>query len=358
MRNLSLVWNADARAGDELQLLLSVIDALTLEPDLKSFFSRAAEVDFLGSQTRSIAEIVRLIDGIAQQTNLLALNAAIEAARAGTHGRGFSVVAEEVRGLARNTAEATDRVQQIVDQVLAGMDTAVAGVKEVRERVLEGCEQTGRARAQLRTARDAMDQLDARIRGIATAGEEMGHAAQSVSRDVQEVAEIAHAMTGKAAAVSDTGQHLHELSDDLLTAIGLFRFAAHKRAREANEALAATLDGDSLHSPTNESALRQALVRQPFFELLYLVDGRGVQVSDNVAPDGFTAAYGGEGRGRDWSERAWFRRACDDGRTFVSAVYRSAATSQFCFTVDSPLRDRHGRVPGVLGADVRLSALL
>ncbi len=338
------------RCGDAVQQQVSEIG--------ERVATLSTEVEALGTQTRNIAEIVRLIESIAQQTNLLALNAAIEAARAGEHGRGFSVVAEEVRGLARNTSEATERIQLIVDQVLAGMDAAVDGVQQVRDRVNEGRRQVGDARDQLRTARDGMDQLDARIRGIATASEEMGHAAQSVSRDVQEVADIARAMTGKAAAVSDTGGHLHELSDELLTAIGLFRFVAHKQARDANDALADALDGDSLHSPANGSALREALRRHPFFELLYLVDGAGIQVSDNIAPAGFTAAYEGKGRGQDWSERLWFRRARDDGRTFVSAVYRSAATGAFCFTVASPLWDGRGQLSGVLGADVRLSALL
>ncbi|MEJ2060166.1 MAG: methyl-accepting chemotaxis protein [Gammaproteobacteria bacterium] len=318
----------------------------------------AQEIETLSKQAKRIGEIIGLIDSIAHQTNLLALNAAIEAARAGEHGRGFAVVAGEVRDLAHQTAEATERVQSVVEQIQTGIAATVSGVGEVSERVASGREQAQATRTRLSEASTAMGQLDESIRSIATATEEMGCTAQSVSRDVQQVAEIAQTMTDKAVEVSDTGTRLHDMADELLTAIGVFRFDAHRSAREATEALAAESAVAGMQRTVMESALRQALTRHEFFELLYVTDGRGRQVSDNIAGEGFTAGYGGTGHGQDWSDREWFRHASEDGETYVSAVYRSAATGQFCFTVAAPIRDTGGRIVGVLGADVRLAALI
>jgi methyl-accepting chemotaxis protein len=336
--------------GDAIQTHVLDIDAQVT--------ALAEEVETLSQHAQQIGEIIGLIDSIAQQTNLLALNAAIEAARAGEHGRGFAVVAGEVGKLAKQTGDATGRVQSVVDQVQAGISTAVARVGEVRSRVTLGRDQAVATRECLSEARDAMDQLDERIRGIATASEEMSCTAQNISRDVQQVAGIAHTMTVKAGEASETGRHLHDLSDELLTAIGVFRLDAHRLARQATEAVAEEPSVVALQRPSLEFALRNALGRHEFLELLYVTDARGVQISDNIAPEGFAAEYGGTGYGRDWSQRDWFRHAVDDGETFVSPVYRSAATSQFCFTVASPIRDATGGVIGVLGADVRLGALL
>ncbi len=106
------------KASDQLQQEIQRVD--------DQVQALSAEVETLSANARQIGDIIGMIDGIAQQTNLLALNAAIEAARAGEHGRGFSVVAGEVRSLARQTAEATDRVQDMVSQAQAGINKAVA----------------------------------------------------------------------------------------------------------------------------------------------------------------------------------------------------------------------------------------
>ncbi len=318
----------------------------------------ADEINALNEQAQRIGEIIGMIDGIAQQTNLLALNAAIEAARAGAHGRGFAVVADEVRGLAYQTADATKGVQGIVEQVQGSIGNAVAGVAEVREHVARSREQVGATRSRLKEAREGMDQLDERIRGISAATEEMGYAAQSVSRNVQETAGIAQGMADKAASVSTAGEQLHQLADTLLTAIGIFRLEGHRDARLAAEALAKDPGVAAMERRAAEAAMRSALNRNDGFELLYLTDAHGVQITDNIAPEGFTASYGNSGYGQDWSSREWFRHAAGDEETYVTPVYRSAATGQFCFTVAAPVRRRDGKLAGILGADIRLGAVL
>lgn len=179
-----------------------------------------------------------------------------------------------------------------------------------------------------------------------------------LSRDVQNVAAVAKHMSEKAVAVSDTGDQVHTLADDLLAAIGVFRLHSHRRAREAIEVVAAQPGMRGLRPRDTLTVLRQALAAHAFFELLYVTDVNGRQITANVAAEDFRASYGGNGCGADWSSREWFRRARDDGRTYVTPAYRSAATGQFCFTVATPVRDGAGCTVAVLGADVRLAALL
>ncbi|MEJ2346217.1 MAG: methyl-accepting chemotaxis protein [Gammaproteobacteria bacterium] len=301
--------------GDAVQQQVADVDARVA--------ALAAQIDGLNQHAQRIGDIIGVIDGIAQQINLLALNAAIEAARAGHHGRGFALVADDVR------------VQ----------------VEGSRERVAA-------TRARLKEARQAMEQLDERIRAISSASEQIGYAAQSVSGNIQEAASIARAMTDKAAGVSAAGEQLHRLSDQLLTAIGIFRLEPHLRARRAAEALAGQPAFTGMRAVDIEAALRDALTRHDYFELLYATDARGRQITDNIGRSGFTASYGSNGRGQDWSGRDWFRQVRAQGTTFVSPVYRSLATGQFCFTVAAPIRDRDDALTGVLGADVQLGAVL
>lgn len=312
----------------------------------------------LDHHAQRIGEIICMIDTIARQTNLLALNAAIEAARAGEHGRGFAVVAAQVRQLARQTGDAVGLVRGIVAEVQAGIAAAVAGVERVHTSMRDGRNSVTATRGRLRQAKEAVDQLDQRIRGISAATEQMGYAAQNVSRDVQNVASVAKCMSEKAVAVSETGEQIHTLADDLLAAIGVFRLQAHRRARAATEEVAAQPRMRSLVQSEMLTVLEQALAAHAFFELLYVTDTHGRQITANVADKNFRASYGGNGCGADWSGREWFRRARDDGRTYVTPAYRSAATGQFCFTVATPVRDDAGRTVAVLGADVRLAALL
>ena len=104
--------------------------------------------------------------------------------------------------------------------------------------------------------------------------------------------------------------------------------------------------------------MRHALDKDRRFELLYLVGADGKQVSENIAASDIKQAQSGSRRGANWSQRPWFREVADKRSSYISPVYRSAATDAFCFTVSAPVFGKNGELLRVLGADVRLSALL
>lgn len=344
------VVSEGAQAGVELKHSMAGIQSTVSE--------LASDMDALNLQANQIGEIIGMIDGIAQQTNLLALNAAIEAARAGDYGRGFAVVAGEVRQLAGQTGEATAKVQGVIEHTQSGIQKAVLGVQQVQEQVTQGNANTDATQAHINSAREGMAQLDERVRSIAAATEEMGTTADALSSEVHSVASIAQAMAEKARSISTTGRNLHQLTDDLLTSIGVFRFSAHRKARLAAEQLAKLPAITGMERQKQESELNLAVQDGDLFELFYVTDDQGLQITSNIASNGLSVEYAGTGYGQNWSSRDWFIRAAQDSKTYVTPVYRSAATDEFCFTVACPIFGDNQKVVGVLGADVNLERCL
>ena len=315
----------------------------------------------IGSLQTQLDEVVRVISAISnisRQTNLLALNAAIEAARAGEHGRGFAVVAEEVRALANNTTEATSQVATIIESFKAEVSGLAVAGQQMQAVVSEGAGSVRHMRGELSGVRQAMDDLDQKVHGIAASTEQMGKAMSTVNHDVHTVSTVAADMKSKAAEVGERGHAVHRESDRLLESLGGFRLNVHNQACLDITRLAtdrALLNADL---PVAENLMQQALVKHTHFELMYLVGADGKQVSENIFAVDVEGRGSDSARGKDWAGRAWFSAVMRSKQPYVSDVYRSAATDDFCFTVSVPIIDQNGRIVRVLGADARLSALL
>ncbi|MDH0893229.1 MULTISPECIES: methyl-accepting chemotaxis protein [unclassified Pseudomonas] len=311
----------------------------------------------LTGQLEEVSKVIGVIASISQQTNLLALNAAIEAARAGEHGRGFAVVAEEVRRLAGHTTEATGQVGQIIERFRDGMGQLGAAGERMHQAVEDGREGMLQVGNGLDSTRQAMDRLDERVGHIAIGTEQIGQAVRSINGDVQQIAQVAGDLLGKAGQVLRHSQAVREDGDRLLQGLGDFRLELHRSVQGSVEQLAADprLAGDV---DTAERLLAETLRRDARFELFYLVDAGGVQLSENVFAADVPHQDSGSCRGRDWSRRPWFRSVADDLRSHITPVYRSSATDDFCFTVSVPILGADGRLLRVLGADVRLSVLV
>ena len=162
----------------------------------------AAKISELGLYSSRVGEIVGVISDIADQTNLLALNAAIEAARAGEHGKGFAVVADEVRKLAERSAQSAKEIAELVKTIAAGTEEAVAAMQVSTDEVQKGLELSHRAGDALQRILTAFEGLHDEIQSINRDAEELLRGFDAVTR---EVGGIAHVTEEHTAATRDDG---------------------------------------------------------------------------------------------------------------------------------------------------------
>ncbi len=187
--------------------------------------SSAKTVEALGHRSDEIGAIVGTIEDIADQTNLLALNAAIEAARAGEQGRGFAVVADEVRALAERTTKATREIGQMIKAIQQDTKTAVTAMEEGVSEVEQGTEEATRSGEALRNIQDEINALHMQVQQIATAAEEQTATTSEISINIHSITEETQNTVEGARKTSNAAQHLSRLSVELGNLIGQFKLS-------------------------------------------------------------------------------------------------------------------------------------
>ena len=183
----------------------------------------AKKVKRLGEASQKISGVVNLIGDFAAQTNLLALNASIEAARAGEEGRGFAVVADEVRSLARQSAEATVEIENLVATIQAETKEVVSAMEIGTEQVVAGTQLVNETRASLDDIAQVADQINTLVETIAQSPQAQSTSSEAVTKVIQDVAQIAARTSTEADQVSNAFQTLLEVAQTLQNTVGRFK---------------------------------------------------------------------------------------------------------------------------------------
>ncbi|SMC16741.1 methyl-accepting chemotaxis protein [Andreprevotia lacus DSM 23236] len=182
----------------------------------------AETIAHLGSQSDEISSIVRVIREVAEQTNLLALNAAIEAARAGEQGRGFAVVADEVRKLAERTSSATQDIAGKINAIQDASRAAVNGMSGAVDRVNQGVNLAGEAGRSVDAITAGARQVEAEIHTIADALKEQSEASHLLAGNVERISQMSEENSQIAGQTSQLARSLQQLADDMRGTVGRF----------------------------------------------------------------------------------------------------------------------------------------
>lgn len=197
----------------------------------------ATVVQELGKGSEQIGEIVQVIDDIADQTNLLALNAAIEAARAGEQGRGFAVVADEVRKLAERTTKATKEIADMIKKIQVDTKEAVVSMSEGTKEVEIGIELAQNAGTSLQEIINAVIKVSDIIAQVAAASEEQSSAAEQISKNVESISNVSHETASGTQQIARAAEDLNRLTENLQNLIDNFKIDNNNRRSLSNYTL-------------------------------------------------------------------------------------------------------------------------
>jgi methyl-accepting chemotaxis protein len=212
--------NATTSAGDGRDLVQETVSAIErMSADVQS---TATLIGDLANESRDIGKVLDVIRGLADQTNLLALNAAIEAARAGEAGRGFAVVADEVRALAHRTQQSTSEIERMIGSIQSGTEHAVDSMRNSTERAESTLNIARGAGLSLDTINTAIVEINERNLVIASAAEEQAQVAREVDRNLVNIRDLSVQSATGANQTSAASNELSRLALDLNNMVGRF----------------------------------------------------------------------------------------------------------------------------------------
>lgn len=210
------------KTSDESRFIVSrsqeMVSALIADVD-----NASNDVQQMNEQTQSISTILNVIGAIAEQTNLLALNAAIEAARAGEQGRGFAVVADEVRELASRTKDSTKEIEQSIESLLVGCQRVVQSMSDTRNRCQDTASGSEEVAASLDSLTQFVNQINDLSTQIATAAEEQSSVTKEVSHNMNAISQIVTNLDNNGKKALDDAENIEQVNSQLTSIVGRFK---------------------------------------------------------------------------------------------------------------------------------------
>ncbi len=214
--------DAEAKGGKTI-----VMQSSTAIQQLAEDVDRASQaIHQLEEDTTNIGTVLDVIKGIAEQTNLLALNAAIEAARAGEQGRGFAVVADEVRTLASRTQKSTQEIQLTIERLQTGARNAVQVMEQGRSQAQSGVQQAKNAATSLEAITQSVTTINEMNAMIASAAEEQTSVAEEINKNIVNISQLSHDTAGAAEQTTAASHELSKLASQLQSLVNQFKLTA------------------------------------------------------------------------------------------------------------------------------------
>jgi methyl-accepting chemotaxis protein len=213
---------ADSQTKEGRALVNQTLDAIqTLTEKTQT---TAQTIEQLGNGINQISSVIDVIRGVAEQTNLLALNAAIEAARAGEQGRGFAVVADEVRTLANRTTQSTEEIRSKVESLQKEATNAVSSILENRDLANATMEVANKSGASLDSITDAVSHITSMTMQIASAAEEQSSVAEQINQSIVNINQMADDADAQAHSISENSEKLSVTSETLNALVNRFKY--------------------------------------------------------------------------------------------------------------------------------------